>query len=135
MSDLVYEGWKFPWVKVEPPTERYWKLIASPETTGYERASVLFSHLPPGGSTGMHTHPGSDEIMYFVGRGEGMIGDKKVKLETDSVMIAPMGVEHGCWNTSGTDTLRLCCVFVPPLKPTGLLAELVDKTKEYLKGK
>ena len=135
MSDSVYEGWKFPSVKAEPPAERYLKLIASPETTGYERASVLFSHLPPGGSTGMHTHPGSDEIMYVVGRGEGMIGDKKVKIETDSVAIAPMGVEHGCWNTSETDTLKLCCVFVPPLKPAGLLTELVDKTKEYLKGK
>ena len=131
----VYEGWKYPGVKVDPPTERYLKLLSSPQTTSFEKASVAFSHLPPGGSTGIHTHPGSDEIMYFVGRGEGMIGGEKVTIETDSVMVAPMGIEHGCWNTSNSDTLKLFCVFIPPLEPAGAFAELVEKTKEYLKGK
>ena len=135
MSQSVYKGWEFPSVKVEPPNVRYLKMIASPEVTGYEKASVLFSHIPPGSTTGLHTHPDSDEIIYFTGRGEGRMGGEKVEIETDSVMIAPMGVEHECRNTSETETLKLFCVFVPPLKATGLLADLARKTKEFIEGK
>ena len=135
MAQRIYEGWKFPSVKAEPPNERYLKMLASPEVTGYEKATVLFSHIPPGGTGGMHAHPDSDEIIYVIGRGEGMIGGKKIKIETDSVMIAPMGVEHQCWNTSETETLKLLCVCIPPLKTTGLLDELARKTKEYIEGK
>jgi len=134
MSKWVYEGWKFPSVKVEPPNRRYLKLIASPETTGFDKATVLFSHIPPGGTTGRHTHPNSDEIIYFIGRGEGTIGNDEVEIETDSVMIAPMGVEHECRNSSETETLKLFCVFIPALKPSGVLKELIDKTNKYLKG-
>ena len=91
MSKWVYNGWEFPSVKVDPPNERFLKLIASPETTNYQNASVLFSHIPPGGTTGMHVHADSDEIMYFVGRGEGIIDGDTIQLETDSVMVAPNG--------------------------------------------
>lgn len=135
MSQWVYNGWQFPSVKAEPPRERYLKLIACPETTGYEKATVLFSHIPPGSTSGMHTHPNSDEIMYCVGRGECVIAGGKVKLETDSVIVAPRGVEHECRNTSETETLKLFCVYLPPLELSELLLGLAQKTKEYLKGK
>jgi len=134
MSEFVYEGWKLPSVKVEPPNMRCLKLIASPETTGYDKATVLFSHIPPGGTTGSHNHPNSDEIIYFIGRGEGTIDGKRVQIETDSVMIAPKGVEHECWNTSETETLKLFCVFIPSLEPSVVLKELIAKTNKYLKG-
>jgi len=135
MSQWVYKGWEFPWAKPEPPRERYLKLIACPETTGYEKATVLFSHIPPGSATGMHTHPDSDEIMYLIGRGECIMDGQKEKLETDSVIFAPMGVEHECRNTSETETLKIFCVYIPPLKLSELLVELAKKTKEYLAGK
>ena len=135
MAKWVYNGWEFPSVKAEPPRERYLKLIACPETTGYDTATVLFSHIPPGSATGMHTHPDSDEIMYCVGRGECIIDGEKVKLEADSVIVAPKGVEHECRNTSETETLKLFCVYLPPLKLSELLLGLVKETKEYLAGK
>lgn len=135
MAKWVYNGWEFPSVKAEPPKERYLKLIACPETTGYDTATVLFSHIPPGSATGMHTHPDSDEIMYCVGRGECTIDGEKVKLETDSVIVVPKGVEHECRNTSETETLKLFCVYLPPLKLSELLLGLVKETKEYLAGK
>ena len=134
MAYGAYQGWNFPSIKVEPPNTRYLKVIASPRATGYEKATVVFSHIPPRGTTGMHTHT-SDEIMYFVGRGEGMVGGKKAVLETDSVVVAPAGVEHGCWNTSQTETLKLFCVFIPPLEEEGLIGELAEKTRNYLKDK
>lgn len=61
MAKFVYDGWDFPSVKAEAPNTRYLKIIMSPEVTGYERATILFSHIPPGSSTGVHTHP-VDEI-------------------------------------------------------------------------
>jgi len=135
MSQWVYKGWEFPSVRVEPPRERYLKLITCPETTGYELATVLFSHIPPGSATGVHTHPDSDEIMYCVGRGECIIDGEKIKLETDSVIVAPKGIEHECRNTSETETLKLFCVYIPPMKLNELLTELAKKTKKYLEGK
>jgi mannose-6-phosphate isomerase-like protein (cupin superfamily) len=135
MSKWVFSGWEFPSVRVEPPRERYLKLITCPETTGYKSATVLSSHIPPGSATGMHTHPDSDEIMYCVGRGECIIGDERTKIETDSVIVAPRGVEHECRNTSQTETLKLFCVYFPPIKLNELLTGLAQKTREYLKGK
>ena len=82
MPQFVFNGWELPSVKADPPRERFLKLISSPETTGYDKATVLFSHIPVGSGTGVHTHPDSDEIMFFVGRGEGAIGAEKFKLET-----------------------------------------------------
>ena len=133
MSKWVYKGWEFPSAEAEPPRERFLKLIACPETTGYDKATVLFSHIPPRSATGPHAYPNSDEIMYCVGRGECEIDGEKVKIETDSVIVAPMGTEHECRNTSETETLKLFCIYIPPLKLNELLTELAKKTKEYLR--
>ena len=73
--------------------------------------------------------------MCFVGLGECLMNGEAVKLETDSVIIAPKGVEHECCNTSETETLKIFCVYVPPLKLNELLTALAQKTKAYLGGK
>jgi len=135
MAKTVYNGWEFPAAKAEPPRERFLKLIACPETTGYDKATVLFSHIPPGSTSGMHTHPECDEVMYCVGRGECIIDGENVAIETDSVIVAPKGVAHECRNTSGTETLKLFCVYIPPLALSELLTRLAGKTKEFLKGR
>ena len=132
MSKWVYDGWAYPAIKGEPPSERYLKLIASPEVNGYGGATVLFSHIPPGSTTGMHAHPDSDEIIYFIGRGEGTIEGETVILKTDSVMVAPKGVEHECRNTSNTETLKLFCVYIPPMTLNETLQGLAKTTREFL---
>jgi quercetin dioxygenase-like cupin family protein len=132
MADNVYPGWQYPSVKGDAPAERYIKMIIAPEVNGYEHATVLFSHIPPGGSTGRHTHT-VDEIMHVTGRGEAVVGDKVTKLETDSVIFAPRNVEHECRNPGDTDTLKLFCVYVPALQPSPLVKDAIEKTKAYLK--
>ena len=135
MAGFVYNGGEFPSIKSDSPNARSMKIIVSPEVNGYNEATVLFAYIPPGSSTGRHTHPG-DEIIYIIGgRGEGYVGDEVTKLEADSVILALRGVEHECRNTSETETLKLFCVFIPPLEPSPLLEKLIDKTREYLKGK
>lgn len=131
MSKRVYDGWRYPAVKAAPPNERYLKMIASPQVTGYDKATVVFSHIPPGSTTGLHSHP-SDEIMYFMGRGEVTVAGETSKIETDSVAVVPKGMEHECRNTSATETLKLFCVFIPPLPGTGLMGELARTTQEYV---
>ncbi|MFC2052664.1 cupin domain-containing protein [Chloroflexota bacterium] len=131
MSKFVHDGWKYPSVQADPPNTRFLKVIISPEVNGYKEATVLFSHIPPGSGTGKHTHT-SDEIMYVVGRGESLVGEEITKLETDSVIFAPKGIEHECRNTSETETLKLFCVYIPPLEPSPLLEKLTDKTKKHL---
>ena len=133
MSKFVYDGWKYPSVHADPPNTRFLKVIMSPELNGYKEATVLFSHIPPGSGTGKHTHT-SDEIMYVIGRGEGLVGEEVTKLETDSVIFAPKGVEHECRNTSGTETLKLFCIYIPPLKLSPLLQQLIEKTRSYFQS-
>ena len=132
MAKQVFQGWEFPFAKTPAPGERSLRLIASAETNGYDKATVLLVHLPPLGTTGLHTHPDSDEIIFVNGRGEGSVAGEKSKLEVDSIIIAPKGVEHECRNTSDTESLKLYCVFIPPMKLSPTLHTIVQPTKEYL---
>ena len=132
MGKYIFNGWEYPSVKADPPIERFLKIILSPQTNGYKEASVVFAHIPPGSSAGVHTHA-CDEIMFIsAGRGEGIVGAERGKIETVSVVLAPRGVEHECKNTSETETLKIFCVYVPALKPTPILEKLIIKTKEFL---
>jgi len=130
MSKWVSKGWELPSVKAGPPAERFLKMIFSPEVNDYENATVLSVHIPPGSTTGMHAHADSDEIIYFLGRGEATLGEEKVKIENDLVILAPKGVQHEARNTSDTETLKAFCVFIPPLKPTELLAKAAQMSRE-----
>ena len=64
--------------------------------------------------------------------GEGSVAGQKTRLEVDSAIIAPKGVEHECRNTSETESLKLYCVFIPPMKLSPTLQGIVQMTKEYL---
>ncbi len=135
MAGFVCNGWELPSVKLDSPNERYMKVVMSPEVTGYNAATILFAYIPPGSSTGRHTHPG-DEIIHVVGgHGDGYVDDKVTTITADSVILAPKGVEHECRNTSKTETLKLFCVFIPPLAPSPLMEKLIIETNEYLAGK
>lgn len=132
MGKYIYNGWEYPAVKADPPVERFLKIIISPETSGYKEATVVLAHIPPGSSGGLHTH-GCDEIMFVSsGRGEGIVGAERGKIETDSIVLAPREVEHELKNTSETETLKIFCVYVPTIKPTPILEKLITKTKKFL---
>ncbi|MCL5962362.1 MAG: cupin domain-containing protein [Chloroflexi bacterium] len=127
----VYNGWELPSAKLSE--KRAARIVASPETTGYENATVLFSLLlPDGGTTGLHIHPDSDEIIHFCGRGEVVMDGQVVPIEEDSVLVVKKGIEHEARNVSPTETLKLFCVFIPPMKLSPVLTELAEKTKEFL---
>jgi len=132
MSKWISKSWEMPSVKTDPPVQRALKMLFSPEVNGYEKATILLSVIPPGSKSEEHTHPDSDEIMYFLGRGEGTLGKERVKIEQDLIIVAPKGVPHQVFNTSDTDTLKIICIYIPPVKPSELLAKAAQLSREKL---
>ena len=113
------------------PAERVITMIMSPEVTGTQELTLLTSIIPPGSSTGLHKHNG-DEFMYVVtGRGEFVEKGRGQDFEPDCMLFGRANEEHQVRNT-GKDMLKLVCVYSPPLKPAGLLAEAVDLAKKHL---
>lgn len=121
----VYSVWKVDGVKVPKPNERVLKIIMSPETTGTKELTLLVSIISPKSTTGSHTHD-VDEIMYIAhGRGVFISYGKRESVQSDQVVYAARGQVHEIKNTS-EETLKLICVFYPPLKAEGYVKKAVD---------
>jgi len=125
-----------------PPEEfgegikRQVRLIMSPYTTGYDKASIVYTVVAPLGTAEGHVHEESDEIIYFTNAGGIFVLDgEECVVKKNSVVLAPMGSLHECRNTNRTESLRLFCVFVPALKPYGKYPEIIKKTKLFLQRK
>ncbi len=123
---------------VPKPAERELKVVLAPQLGNYDKATILLSLIPPGSSTGLHQH-GSDEIMYVVsGEGEAIEiveGKQTVtKIKPGYVIRTTPGIQHEIKNT-GSTTLELFCVFIPPLPTAGAVAEAINKAKEYYSTK
>ena len=123
---------------VPKPAERELKVVLAPQLENYDKATILLSLIKPGSSTGLHQHS-SDEIMYVVsGEGEAVeiIDNKEIisKVKPGYVIKAVAGVQHEIRNT-GSTTLELFCVYIPPLPMAGVVAEAINKAKEYYSTK
>lgn len=120
-----------PGVKVPQPNERVLKVLMSPQVTDTRNLTLLVSSISPHSSTGRHTHD-VDEFMYIVtGRGEGYCGEEKVDIQSDVLFYAPSKVEHEVRNT-GDETLKLFCIFSPPMKPQGFFEEATKLANEKM---
>ena len=125
---MIIKIWEVPGAKVPPPTERTLKVIMSPELGNAENVTVLISLIPPGGTTGLHTHD-VDEYMYVAsGRGLHVTDREETPIEPDVVISAKAGEPHEVRNT-GDEMIKLVCFFVPPLKPKGYLEKAVEVAK------
>jgi mannose-6-phosphate isomerase-like protein (cupin superfamily) len=126
---VFIKPWQVLGFEVPPPNKRVLKVVTSPEVTGTSESTLVCSLIPPGSTTGVHTHDGV-EIQYVAsGRGQGTVGDEKASIEPDTVIYAPGGVPHEVKNT-GDETLKLICFFVPPLKPSGNFEKAVQAAKQ-----
>jgi len=99
------------------------KWMATPETTGSERLSAGVVTLEPGEGHDLHTHPDSDEILFFLGgEGEQTVDDEVRTVGPSEMVYIPAGVEHGTTNT-GWQPLQLLAVYAPS-GPEEVLADL-----------
>ncbi|MDD5698530.1 MAG: cupin domain-containing protein [Victivallaceae bacterium] len=125
---MIKKGFNVPGVKAPRPNERMLKVLMSPELGDTNDLTILISIIPPGSTTGLHTHHG-DEYMYVVsGRGESIENGQVSPIEPDSLIVACGGNEHGIRNT-GDESLKLFCIFCPALEPVGCFLEAIEAAK------
>ncbi len=68
--------------------------------------------LKPGQSTRGHSHPGQEEVYYFVGgSGEMEVGEDRFQVQTGDVILIPDGAFHRVHNRRTDSTLYFVCVF------------------------
>lgn len=120
---------------VPTPTETTIKLPIHPMVSGTPECppiSILWVIIPPGHATSLHNHEVSDEYEYIVsGTGFLDVGEEKdIPVEPEMLVFNPMGMMHQVRNT-GPDTMKLLRVHVPPLVPTPLQTDLIERTRGW----
>lgn len=90
------------------------KWMNAPNVTGSEGFSAGVVVLEPGKGHERHTHPDSEEILYFLsGEGEQTVADDERSVSAGEMVYIPSGVEHSTVNTSW-EPLRFIAVYCPP---------------------
>ena len=90
------------------------KWMNTPEVTGSSGFSAGVVVLDPGKGHELHTHPDSEEILYFLsGEGKQTIADEERTITAGEIVHIPSGVEHSTINTSW-EPLRFLAVYCPP---------------------
>jgi len=129
MPGFAIDSMNIPGVKVPAPNERVLKIVMSPELGNHKDITLLLSIISPHSKTGLHTHD-SDEIMYVAtGEGESTMDGKTEKIRLNSVIFAPKSVQHEVKSTSD-ETLKLVCLYIPPLKPTGYFLDAINAARK-----
>jgi len=110
---------------VKPPNERTVMILASPEKgvliPGYDKPvkgslltrdlTVGISIIPPGGGLSPHSHKYSEEIIYVLsGKGEYVIGDKRIRIEPGTSLLIPPGIKHKATNDSNESLKQIWSV-------------------------
>jgi oxalate decarboxylase/phosphoglucose isomerase-like protein (cupin superfamily) len=90
------------------------KWMNAPDVTGSEGFSAGVVVLEPEKGHERHTHPDSEEILYFLsGEGEQTVADEERSVSAGEMVYIPSGVEHSTINTSW-EPLRFIAVYCPP---------------------
>lgn len=90
------------------------KWLSTPETTGAEEFSSGVVVLKPDEGHERHTHPNSEEVLYFLnGEGVQTIADEEREITAGDMVYIPAGVEHSTTNTSW-EPLRFIAMYGPP---------------------
>jgi oxalate decarboxylase/phosphoglucose isomerase-like protein (cupin superfamily) len=103
------------------------KWMNTPDVTGSEEFSAGVVVLEPGKGHERHTHPDSEEILYFLsGEGEQTVADEKRTVGPGEMVFIPAGVEHSTMNRSW-EPLRFLAIYGPP-GPEAEIRDLAEAT-------
>ncbi len=76
-----------------------------------EDGKVIWSRIHPGGSIGLHQHPGSDDINYVLsGVGKAVCDGVEESLAAGDCHICKKGSSHSIQNTGEEDLILLTVV-------------------------
>ncbi len=82
------------------------------DNTALKNLILSSTDLKPKQSTRGHSHPGQEEVYYFVsGVGEMEIDDRRFNVQGGDVVLIPDGAFHRVHNESKSNTLYFVCVF------------------------
>jgi mannose-6-phosphate isomerase-like protein (cupin superfamily) len=82
------------------------------DNTDLKNLVLSSTFLKPGKQTRGHTHPGQEEVYFFIsGQGAIQIDNDLYQVEAGSVMLIPDGVFHKVFNRSDAASLYFVCVF------------------------
>jgi oxalate decarboxylase/phosphoglucose isomerase-like protein (cupin superfamily) len=103
------------------------KWLSTPETTGAEAFSAGLVVLDPGKGHERHTHPNSEEVLFFLnGEGVQMIDDEERTVSAGEMVYIPAGVEHSTENTTW-EPLRFMALYGPP-GPEAEIRDMAETT-------
>jgi mannose-6-phosphate isomerase-like protein (cupin superfamily) len=84
--------------------------LAGPAWTRARNQSLAEATVPPGGETGEHYHPRTEELYYFVaGAGRMRLGEEEADVRAGDCVVIPPGTPHKLWNRSPEPLVLLCC--------------------------
>ena len=93
--------------------------------------SVHMTEWEPGAEVDLHTHPDATEVMYCLsGHGVASVDGVKYDFVPDSMIAAFPGHMHQIKNT-GTESLKVLCIFSPPVTGEGLRSRAQKAVDEY----
>ena len=79
-----------------------------------ERMTVGLTEVHPETEMQPHTHEDKEEIIFVIdGYGEAVVGESVEKLEANTAVVFPIGLEHVVKNR-GKNPLRFVFMFNPP---------------------
>lgn len=95
--------------------------------------SIHMAQWEPGAEVDEHSHEDATEAMYCLsGNGKASIGDEVFDLVQDSMICALPKERHWIKNT-GTEKLKVLCIFTPPTSAASLRKRAEDAYANYLK--
>ncbi|OGO78658.1 MAG: hypothetical protein A2Y23_00710 [Clostridiales bacterium GWB2_37_7] len=110
MEAIIKNHKDIEFVKHPKHIEVYKKDLTNNDENG--RLSAHYLHIMPGGEIVPHTHEVLEVFYIMSGKGSALINGERQTAEAGSVIIAPIGSEHGLKN-DGDEIIELYAVFSP----------------------
>jgi mannose-6-phosphate isomerase-like protein (cupin superfamily) len=107
------KAWEEEGVVVPPPYQRRIKVLFAPDKEGVNELTFSHAILYPGGKTDYHAHDRPELIYVVSGRGIAVCEGEERPVEADVVLWVEKDEKHQMINT-GSETLKLATVFIPP---------------------
>lgn len=121
-------------IHVPFPFNRVMTPYMMPETaTSHIDFSIHMTEWEPGAEVDEHIHDSGMEAMYCLsGSGTASVGGTVYEFTPNTMIAAAPGERHRIRNT-GTEKLRVLCIFSPPVTAEGLRLRAESAVAEYNK--
>lgn len=92
----------------------YRNVIYTTDKNSDSSMQLVLMSLKPREEIGLETHPHTTQFISIKkGSGLAIVGDKKIKLKTNSIVIIPEGTKHNIINTSKIRDMKIYTIYVP----------------------